>query len=61
MCSFVSDVSRSEFDALATRVFEFEQRQDAHAGVVAAAIQRLDGRLGQVDQRLGRLGIDDDS
>lgn len=48
-------VSRDEFDALASRVRDVEQRQDAHAVVVAAALQRVESRLDVVDARLGEL------
>lgn len=39
------EVSREEFDALVARVRAAEERQDAHAVVVAAALQRLAGRF----------------
>jgi hypothetical protein len=53
----VSDVSRSEFEALADRVAELEQRQDAHAVVVAPALQRSRHGLGRVTGGSTFIGI----
>jgi hypothetical protein len=51
----MAEVSREEFDALAARITEVENRQDAHAVVIAAALQRVEGRLTRVEDTLVEL------